>query len=175
DFVPLQQALAVVEGNIDASLLGQTINAEQQKQKITQAQQHASSWPSAVKGSWDKMAQLSKNLPAWQQDAQAIATASQQTYAITNQTLSELTPFWRQAGEEGLWNSPDAVNFAQMLAEWQYLQEASRNWSQGQGDISPRLATARQNIDQAIRVFASSPEAQQQNALTQAFRVAASG
>ena len=175
DFSSLQQSLALMESNIEVSLSGKEVDNERLQQKIAQAQNQLSSWPVAVQGSWEKIVQLSQNVPAWEQDARAIASASQQTYEITNQTIAELTPFWRQAGEEGLWNSPDAVNFAQMLAEWQYLQEASKNWSQGQGDISARLATARQNIDQAIRVFASSPQAQQQNSLTQAFRVAASG
>lgn len=174
-YADTQLGLLAIEEGIDSALTGTPWDAEDQQDRIARASANAGDLPVAVQGNWKRVVSLTENLPQWQSDAQMVVEASKQVHQITSQTLSELTPFWRQAGDAGMWNSPDAVNFAQMLAEWQYLQEVSKNWTQGNGDISARLATARQNIDQAIRVFASSEAAKEDTPLTQAFRATAGG
>ena len=93
------------------------------------------------------------------QATQAAATreAAQAATTQLNAAIGALAPQWRAAGNAGQWASPDAVNFAQALAEVRYLAEVTTAMAAGQPRlIDDRFPVARQNVEQAIRTVAQS-------------------
>lgn len=105
--------------------------------------------------------------------AQTRQTAQEVSQSLTS-AITAMSVQWRQAGSQGQWTSPDAVNFAQALAEVRYLQEVSSAIASGSArPVDNRFPVARQNVEQAIRTFAQAPTSS--GPLLEAWRALASG
>lgn len=116
---------------------------------------------------------VGKVLPMSTQLSQTRQTAKQVSDTL-NAAVANIGPQWRNAGSQGQWTSPDAVNFAQALAEVRYLQEVSAAIAAGMPrPIDNRFPAARQNVEQAIRTFAQAPTST--GALLEAWRALAAG
>lgn len=87
----------------------------------------------------------------------AVREAAQTASTQLNAAITAMAPQWRAAGNAGQWSSPDAVNFAQALAEVRYLAEVTTAIAAGQPrTIDDRFPVARQNVEQSIRTYAQS-------------------
>lgn len=87
----------------------------------------------------------------------AVREAAQAASTQLNAAIAAMAPQWRAAGNAGQWSSPDAVNFAQALAEVRYLAEVTTAIAAGQArTIDDRFPVARQNVEQSIRTYAQS-------------------
>lgn len=116
-----------------------------------------------------------KTVPALGISAQNTVQIATRIRDALAKSINSSAPLWRQAGDSGQWTTVEAVNFAQVLSEVQYLQEVANRVSNGQGEIPERASTARQNIEQSIRIYASSPAAKLNTPLSQAWRTLAAG
>lgn len=166
--------IALDEGVLKA-LKGQPVDTAAQKSALAKASAQASVSSRSVSQKWKEISALSKDLESYQTNAKEVVVASNQIYAISTETLTQVTEAWRRAGNTGEWESVDAVNFAQVISDMQYIQNSAQMISQGRGDISARLSTSRQNIEQSLRIYASSPAALQQSNIRQAYTVVAAG
>lgn len=131
--------------------------------------------PAASQEEWKKITPALNALPEKTASIQQTQAAAKAVRDALIQSLNTAAPLWRQAGEGGEWSSVEAVNFAQVLSETQYLQDVASRVVEGSGVIPDRAATARQNIEQAFRVYAASPAASQNTPLSQAWRALAAG
>ena len=87
----------------------------------------------------------------------SLRKASETASTQLNAAIAAMAPQWRAAGNAGQWASPDAVNFAQALAEVRYLAEVTTAIAAGQPRmIDDRFTVARQNVEQSIRTYAQS-------------------
>lgn len=171
----VRQGMDVLEQSLAQGLSGQKVDPAPQAQTIATISQASQSIGGSVQTAWKGLEPVLKEVPQYQTDAVLVVSSARQLSSMTSETLNKIMPFWRQAGQGGEWESVDAVNFAQALAEMQYIQDLSTRVAQGKSDIPSRLNVARQNIDQAIRVFASSDAARQNTNLTQSWRALAAG
>lgn len=124
---------------------------------------------------WKKLVPTLKDVPQQAASAKLIRVAARNVNESLTKSINAAAPLWRQAGDSGEWTTVEAVNFAQVLSEIQYLQEVSRRITEGTGEIPDRAATARQNIEQSFRVYASSPASSLNTPLSQAWRALAAG
>lgn len=129
--------------------------------------------PGQQRADWSQAKALVSTLPAQSADAKAILEAARLSHERLSQGLTATAPKWRAAGESGEWMSVEAVNLAQVLADMQSLSDASLAVSEGRARVPDRFGSARQNIEQALRVFASSPVSRDQTKLSDAWRSAA--
>ena len=175
DAQAMRQGLYVMESGVAAALRGQKVDTDVQKNTVARAMDAAKSSTSEAGGLGRDLFSLSDKTLTYYADAQQVVQAAKQVNAIINETIQQLSVPWRNAGQSGEWESVEAVNFAQLLADLQYLQNTSLMISQGKSDISTRFNTSRQNIEQSLRVFASSPSAAEENNITRSYRIVAAG
>lgn len=117
--------------------------------------------------------QIGKVQASAEQLAQTRQTAKEVSQSLSA-AITSMATHWRTAGGQGQWASPDAVNFAQALAEVRYLQEVTASIGQGHPRMMDnRFPVARQNVEQAIRTFAQAPTSN--GPLLEAWRALASG
>lgn len=129
----------------------------------------------SVQAEWKKVFPLLKSVPDLAPGAKQAQVSAKIIRDNLTPSINAAAPLWRQAGEGGQWSSVEAVNFAQVLSEIQFLQDVASRVAQGEGSIPERTATARQNVEQAFRVYAASPAASQNTPLSQAWRALAAG
>lgn len=116
---------------------------------------------------------INAGLPLGAQLSEVRQTANDVSQSL-NAAVAAMAPQWRAAGSQGQWTSPDAVNFAQALAEVRYLQETTTAMASGlPRPMDNRFPAARQNVEQAIRTFAQSPTSN--GPLLEAWRALATG
>lgn len=169
-----QQHFVVLSGEVAAAAAGKGV--PQHYPAVFKAVDQASAQlPSSAQQVWKDNAQRLSGLPQSATVAATVLPSAKTVQQNLSQAIIAAAPLWRQAGEGGEWTSVEAVNFAQVLSEVQYLQDAATRIANGQGDIPDRVATARQNIEQAFRVYAASPAATQATPLSQAWRALAAG
>lgn len=131
--------------------------------------------PESLQTEWKKLVPALKSLPELSTSAKQAQASAKVIRDNLTKSINTAAPLWRQAGESGEWSSVEAVNFAQVLSETQFLQDVASRVAQGDGSIPERTATARQNVEQAFRVYAASPAASQNTPLSQAWRALAAG
>ena len=124
---------------------------------------------------WSDLKPLADAIPKQVALSTSVVNSAKKIEASLSQSIIAAAPLWRQSGSQGEWNSVEAVNFAQVLSEIQFVQDVAARVSQGHGEIPERFATAKQNIEQSFRIYASSPSASQTTPLSQAWRALASG
>lgn len=129
----------------------------------------------SVQAEWRKILPSLKSVPDLASNAKQAQVSAKIIRDNLTPSINAAAPLWRQAGESGEWSSVEAVNFAQVLSEIQFLQDVAARVAQGEGSIPERTATARQNVEQAFRVYAASPAASQNTPLSQAWRALAAG
>lgn len=166
------QYVAVIDEAFHNGLAGKPVNVPAQTEALAGLDKELTG-PS--KQAWGGIKEIVVQLPQFQAEAKVVVPAAQQVHTIASNTRTAIQTPWRASGQAGEWASTDAVNFAQALAEWQYIEDISQRVAQGKSDIPNRLSEARQNIDQSLRVFAASEEAKLNTNLTQSWRALASG
>lgn len=129
--------------------------------------------PAQLKSSWASMKPLLNNLPEQSAEAKSVVESAALAKDRISTGLKSVAPKWRAAGSGGEWSSVEAVNLAQVISELQYLLDASEQISSGQTRIPERYTQARQNIEQSIRVYASSSQSTTSSNLSDAWRGAA--
>lgn len=151
------------------------VSQGEQPQDVELTEVLPSSLDSNIHRQWQELKTLTQQAPGFYTTSTAVISAAQNTQNHIGPAIIAAAPLWRQAGEGGEWSSVEAVNFAQVLSEMQYLHEVATRVLADQSDIPERVGVARQNIEQSFRVFASSPSSTQNTALTQAWRALAGG
>ena len=124
---------------------------------------------------WSDIQPVAASLNQYVSLSSSVVTSAKKVDTALGQAIIAAAPLWRQSGEAGQWTSVEAVNFAQVLSEIQFLQDVAVRVGQGHAEIPERFTTARQNIEQSFRIFAASELAQQNTPLTQAWRALAGG
>lgn len=172
--IPFASHFSVVSSQVKKAQSGEAV-PEFYSSAIEAAENTQSELPSSIQDEWKKIVPSLKVLPELSTSAKQAQTAAKIISDNLTKSINTAAPLWRQAGESGEWSSVEAVNFAQVLSEVQFLQDVASRVAQGDGNIPERTATARQNVEQAFRVYAASPAASQNTPLSQAWRALATG
>lgn len=172
--IPFASHFGVIAGQVQKAKSGEAL-PDFYANAVQAADATQSELPPTVQTEWKKILPSLHSLP----ELSGVARQAQSSAKIIRDNLTSsintAAPLWRQAGEGGQWSSVEAVNFAQVLSEVQFLQDVASRVAQGNGNIPERTATARQNVEQAFRVYAASPAASQNTPLSQAWRALAAG
>lgn len=172
--IPFASHFGVVVGQVQKAKAGEAV-PDFYNNAVQAADNAQSELPPTVQDQWRKIQPSLKALPELSTGARQAQASAKIIRDNLTSSINNAAPLWRQAGEGGEWSSVEAVNFAQVLSEIQFLQDVASRVASGSGNIPERTATARQNVEQAFRVYAASPAASQNTPLSQAWRALAAG
>ncbi len=159
--IALRAAVSDIDFAINDIAAGKPVDPEKVAAMIVDANTYSAVLGTQVSEKWAKQAAYADVFTQPLPDVVATATSARQAAVKLEKTLATIMPAWRQAAESGQWSSDDAVNFAQVLANLQTLQSESADIAAGRAPVTLQFATSRQNIEQAIRLFAESEAAKQ--------------
>lgn len=172
--IPFASHFGVVVGQVQKAKAGEAL-PDFYHNAVQAADNTQTELPPTVQAEWRKIQPSLKALPELSAGARQAQSSAKIIRDNLTTSINNAAPLWRQAGDGGEWSSVEAVNFAQVLSEIQFLQDVASRVALGSGNIPDRTATARQNVEQAFRVYAASPAASQNTPLSQAWRALAAG
>lgn len=172
--IPFASHFGVVVGQVQKAKAGEAL-PDFYNNAVQAADNTQTELPPTVQAEWRKIQPSLKTLPELSAGARQAQSSAKIIRDNLTTSINNAAPLWRQAGDGGEWSSVEAVNFAQVLSEIQFLQDVASRVALGSGNIPDRTATARQNVEQAFRVYAASPAASQNTPLSQAWRALAAG